>query len=109
MTDDFADATAAAQGEALTDEQIDAAVRKEMGPWMEDPEDLVLYRQVARAVLRASIASQGEAPPPSVPAPEILEVLRFCLRYDGGQCLGDHPEMLAKARAAIAKSAGDTL
>jgi hypothetical protein len=66
MTD--ADKTpAAAQGEALTDEQIDDAIRKEMGPWLEDQDDLVLYRQVAKAVLRAAALAQGEAPPPSVP------------------------------------------
>lgn len=32
----------------------------------------------------------------------LLTALRPCVEYDGGQCLGDYPKLLALARAAIA-------
>jgi hypothetical protein len=38
---------------------------------------------------------------------ELLNALAPCVEYGGGQCLGDHPEKLAQARAAIAKAAGE--
>ena len=35
---------------------------------------------------------------------DLLAVAEFCIKYDGGECLGDHPTMLVKARAAIARA-----
>lgn len=39
-------------------------------------------------------------------APDLLQALQFCVEYDGGECLGDHPARLDAARAAIAKATG---
>lgn len=39
-------------------------------------------------------------------SPELLAALLPCVEYDGGQCLGDYPEKLERACAAIAKATG---
>ncbi len=36
---------------------------------------------------------------------ELVAALQFCIRYDGGECLADHPEWLARARLALAMAA----
>ena len=40
-------------------------------------------------------------------APDLLAALQFCVLYDGGNCLGDHPKRLALARAVIARATGE--
>lgn len=35
---------------------------------------------------------------------ELVAALRFCVQYDGGECLGDHPAQLEAAHAALAKA-----
>ena len=39
-------------------------------------------------------------------APALLQIARWAVEYDGGECFGDHPKRLAFARAAIAKAEG---
>jgi hypothetical protein len=37
-------------------------------------------------------------------APDLLELLAWCVHHEGGQCLGDHPNIYQAALAAIAKA-----